>query len=187
MERELLNHKFIVFCQDHYNPLGIIRSLGEKGIRTTVILESEHPVMINHCRHVEKLHLVKTKEEGLQILMNLYCDEPEKPFLYTASDDITSLLDLHYDELIDKFYFFHGGEQGVVTHYMDKAWLKYSVRACGKMMIPTVNYQEAFFPSFPWENQAASWAASRTLCPSGSVPSVQRMTWAPWIFWVCSQ
>ncbi len=120
MERELLNHKFIVFCQDHYNPLGIIRSLGEKGIRTTVILESEHPVMINHCRHVEKLHLVKTKEEGLQILMNLYCDEPEKPFLYTASDDITSLLDLHYDELIDKFYFFHGGEQGVVTHYMDK-------------------------------------------------------------------
>lgn len=32
-----------------------------------------------------------------------------------------------------------------MTHYMDKAWLKYGVRACGKMMVPTVNYQEAFF------------------------------------------
>ena len=32
-----------------------------------------------------------------------------------------------------------------MTHYMDKAWLKYSVRACGKMMVPTVPYQEAFF------------------------------------------
>ncbi len=32
-----------------------------------------------------------------------------------------------------------------LTHYMDKPWLKYSVRACGKLMIPTVNYQEAFF------------------------------------------
>ena len=32
-----------------------------------------------------------------------------------------------------------------LTHYMDKPWLKYSVRACGKWMIPTVNYQEAYF------------------------------------------
>lgn len=32
-----------------------------------------------------------------------------------------------------------------MTHYMDKAWLKYGVRACGKMMVPTVPYEEAFF------------------------------------------
>ena len=32
-----------------------------------------------------------------------------------------------------------------MTHYMDKAWLKYGVRACGKIMVPTVPYQEAFF------------------------------------------
>ncbi len=32
-----------------------------------------------------------------------------------------------------------------MTHYMDKLWLKYGVRACGKMMVPTVPYQEAFF------------------------------------------
>ncbi len=32
-----------------------------------------------------------------------------------------------------------------MTHYMDKLWLKYGVRACGKMMVPTVPYKEAFF------------------------------------------
>ena len=32
-----------------------------------------------------------------------------------------------------------------MTHYMDKWWLKYGVRACGKMMVPTVDYQEAYF------------------------------------------
>ncbi len=32
-----------------------------------------------------------------------------------------------------------------MTHYMDKLWLKYGVRACGKMMVPTVPYEEAFF------------------------------------------
>lgn len=120
MEQDIRNHKFIVFCQDHYNPLGIIRSLGEKGIKSYVILESLHPIMINHSKYVERLHLVKTKEEGLQLLLNLYGNEPVKPFLYTASDDITSLLDLHYDELIGKFFFFHGRQQGLVTQYMDK-------------------------------------------------------------------
>lgn len=32
-----------------------------------------------------------------------------------------------------------------MTHYMDKWWLKYGVRACGKMMVLTVPYEEAFF------------------------------------------
>ncbi len=32
-----------------------------------------------------------------------------------------------------------------MTHYMDKAWLKYGVRTCGRMMVPTVRYEEAFF------------------------------------------
>ncbi|MCF0197806.1 MAG: NADH:flavin oxidoreductase [Bacteroidaceae bacterium] len=32
-----------------------------------------------------------------------------------------------------------------MTHYMDKWWLKYGVRACGRMMVPTVPYEEAYF------------------------------------------
>lgn len=32
-----------------------------------------------------------------------------------------------------------------MTHYMNKAWLKWGVRACGRMMVPTVPYEEAFF------------------------------------------
>ena len=32
-----------------------------------------------------------------------------------------------------------------MTHYMDKWWLKMGVHACGKMMVPTVPYEEAYF------------------------------------------
>lgn len=32
-----------------------------------------------------------------------------------------------------------------MTHYMEKWWLKYGVRMCGKMMIPSMKYEEAFF------------------------------------------
>ena len=120
MDKNLLQHKFIVFCGDHYNPLGIIRSLGEVGIQSIAILVAEHPVMINHSRYVCQLHQVATNEEGYEVLLKEYGNEKVKPFLYTASDDITSLLDLHYDDLKNKFHFFHGKSQGIVTHYMDK-------------------------------------------------------------------
>ncbi len=32
-----------------------------------------------------------------------------------------------------------------MTHYMEKWWLKYGVKMCGKMMIPTIKYEEAYF------------------------------------------
>ena len=66
MDKELLKHKFIVFGGDHYNPLGIVRSLGEAGVKPIVILVSEHPVMCsissfvsdkgNSCSSSRKIH-----------------------------------------------------------------------------------------------------------------------------------
>ena len=34
----LKKHKFIVIGYEHYNPLGVIRSLGENGIRPIVMM-----------------------------------------------------------------------------------------------------------------------------------------------------
>ena len=134
---DFLKHKFIVFCGDHYNPLGVVRSLGEEGIRPIVILLAEHPVMINHSRYVQKLHNVHSREEGLKILLEEYGNEKHKPFLYTSDDGITSFLDLHYDELIDKFFFFHGYEKGIVTHYMDKENICNLAVECGAQIAKT--------------------------------------------------
>lgn len=36
--QEVKKHKFIVFGEDHYNPLGICRSLGEEGIPVIAVL-----------------------------------------------------------------------------------------------------------------------------------------------------
>ena len=40
---ELKKHKFIVFSQDHYNPLDVIRSLGEKNLNPISILYTPNP------------------------------------------------------------------------------------------------------------------------------------------------
>ena len=37
MENCLKEHEFIVFALDHYNPLGVVRSLGEAGVNPILI------------------------------------------------------------------------------------------------------------------------------------------------------
>lgn len=39
---ELKKHKFITFSEDHYNPLGVLRSLGEMGLQPIAILIAEN-------------------------------------------------------------------------------------------------------------------------------------------------
>ena len=109
-ENGLSNHKFIVFSQDHYNPLNLIRSLGEKGIKPISIVYGSHKWMIPYCRYIGTIHNVKTLEEGYRILIEKYGDEDYKPFVLCSDDLTTSYLDRHYEELIAKFYFYNAGE-----------------------------------------------------------------------------
>lgn len=120
VDERLLSHKFIVFGGDHYNPLGVIRSLGLVGIYPIVILVAKNPHIVNLSKYIKKIHQVDDIEIGLNVLLEEYGNEKEKPFVYSCSDEIAALLDQNYNRLIDKFFFFHGKFQGMITHYLDK-------------------------------------------------------------------
>lgn len=121
MAEDYKKHLHILFGHDHYNPLGVVRSLGEDGISPVVILISKgKPHLVNKSKYLGKLHWVRSIEEGYQVLLSNYGNETLKPFVYTCSDDSESFLDLHYDELIEHFYFFNAGEQGRITNIMEK-------------------------------------------------------------------
>ncbi len=114
-------HLHIVFVEDHYNPLGVVRSLGEEGVRPIVVLVDDNkPCLVNKSKYIGKLHLVKSIEEGYDLIISKYSNESLKPFIYTCSDDIESYIDRHYNELISHFYFFNAGEQGRITKIMEK-------------------------------------------------------------------
>lgn len=119
-DAELRKHKFIVLSQDHYNPLDVIRSLGEKNLKPISILYGEHQWMIPHCKYVEKLFQVETLEQGFHLLIDKFGNEDEKPFIYCSDDTTTSFLDQRYDELKDKFYLYNAGEQGRITWLQNK-------------------------------------------------------------------
>ena len=55
---KLKQHKFIVMGYEHYNPLGVIRSLGENGIRPIVMMLKSDVKLAAKSRYISKLYYV---------------------------------------------------------------------------------------------------------------------------------
>lgn len=128
---EVKRHPHIVLCGDNINAVSILRSLGEVGLRPTVIMVDEgHVPLVSKCRYVGNLIQTKSFDESLQQLLSL-ADPQRPPFVYTSDDYHQSLIDLHYDELKQGFYFFNAGEAGRVTHFMDKNNICLAAKECG--------------------------------------------------------
>ena len=60
----IVQHEFIVFAYDHYNPLGVIRSLGENGIKP-IFIAVKHKVDLGiKSKYTKQFYLVQNVEEG---------------------------------------------------------------------------------------------------------------------------
>lgn len=136
---QVFKHKHIVFAQDHYNPLGIVRSLGEEGIKPIVVLCCDKPHFLHKSKYIGKLHICKTLEEGLELIVSEYGREELKPFIYNGGEDPGILLDNNYDDLKDRFYFFNG--QGSIALSMQKYENCLMAARCG-IDIPKEEYLE---------------------------------------------
>ena len=120
----LRDHLFIVFAIEHYNPLGVIRSLGQKGIRSDYIAVNGRVRLSSRSKYLNKIYEVETVEDGYQVLLDEYGETVaktgRKPFIICSDDKTIGYLDLHFDELKDRFYFFNAGQKGRINDYMDK-------------------------------------------------------------------
>lgn len=93
------NNKYIILGEDNLNSLGIVRSLGEVGIRPIIILFKEgHIKLVSHSKYAKKVFWVNSIEEGVAMMYN-YTSENCRPFVYTTDDNTESYLDLHYDAI----------------------------------------------------------------------------------------
>lgn len=136
---QVYKHKHIVFAQDHYNPLGIVRSLGEEGIRPIVVLCCDEPHFLHKSKYIGKLHICKTLEDGLALIIKEYGNEEFKPFIYNGGEDLGILLDNRYNELKEHFNFFNG--QGTIAISMQKYKNCLMAAECG-IDVPKEEYLE---------------------------------------------
>lgn len=111
----------VVFCSDAWPGLGLIRSLGEAGLRPECYCYGEQGNFLLASKYVSKGKMFQSADDALAFLMNEYlCSDGEKPVLFTIPDHPAYLVDRHLDVLKDKFILMNAGQQGAIASWMDK-------------------------------------------------------------------
>ena len=112
-----MKHKVIVIGADHHNTLGVVRSLGSKGVNSDVII-------IPYKKEIKKvkskyINSIKSFPDDGQIISELLSMEScAKHVLLVTCDIASSLLDTNYNQLKDKFVLFNS--KGRLTDLMSK-------------------------------------------------------------------
>lgn len=121
---EIQKHKFIVIGGDAVNALGVIRSLGEAGIKTHILGEwaPNHNAALSQSKYVESVEVVQNNDDIYRVLIDKYGHEEYKPFIFFTWEGHETFCDLHYDELKDKFFFYNAGSQGALNQLLDKTY-----------------------------------------------------------------
>lgn len=140
------DHIVIIFAPNNFNTLGVVRSLGEVGIRSCCVLICERRSLVCFSKYVERSYLAESLKDGLSYILRTFGEETKKPFIIATSDETVSFLDLHYDELKDKFFFFNAGEQGRITRMMEKSYLPKLAESCGLRVPKTEEVKKGDLP-----------------------------------------
>lgn len=133
MNNSYEGHICIVFALEHYNPLGLIRSLGENGINPVYIAVKRKCEIASKSKYISKCHYVDTIEEGYKLVVLEYgsFDKDHRPFILFSDDKSVGYFDLHYDEVKDKFIFYNAGQAGMINEFMDKQKILNLAKDCG--------------------------------------------------------
>lgn len=117
---ELCEYNHVVFGFEHYNPLGIVRSLGQSGIKPDLIVIRNPRRVTSKSKYRNKTYFVDSIEEGYKVLLENYSLNAKDTFVYASDDQITNYIDGRYDELKDRFFFYNAGEAGRIAYYQNK-------------------------------------------------------------------
>ena len=127
------DHLFIVISGDNGNALGVVRSLGEAGIKPVLVylVGDSHIPMLLYSKYIGIVHKVHSYEEGVDLLLNTYSHQELKPFVYSCDDFLESVIDHRFNDLSGEFYFFHAGEKDRINSLMDKHEICRQAESCG--------------------------------------------------------
>lgn len=122
-----MRNKVIVIGALHHNTLGVIRSLGQKGLCDWmhVILVCKGPNYIEHSRYIKKGHITRI-ESYSSVADTLYdmrpSGEEKKPVVICCCDTSISMVDADYERLSTYFLLPNAKQkQGEITRLLEKS------------------------------------------------------------------
>ena len=146
-----IKNSVIVIGGEHYNALGVIRSLGEANIKPYFILIAKDKICpTSYSKYIKKTFKIKSEkdEDIIDFLVNNFNDEEEKPIIIPTGDPIEKLLDTNYNKLSKKYIMPNINEtQGMIVKHMDKdvqhkLCEKYNIKTAQSFLIDLKNIDE---------------------------------------------
>ncbi len=125
------DHMHIVLCREHYNPLGIIRSLGEAGLRPVAIIIKGKIEFVGSSKYISKTIYVQDIQETVEVLQKEFGKMDLKPFVYITDDYFLEYIDEHYDDFKESYIVSNAGSNGRIAYYMNKDHINQLARDCG--------------------------------------------------------
>ena len=79
--------KVIIFGNNLQNTLGLIRSVGMKGYEVILLLEpiKKSRCYVRHSKYISKIHYLKSVQEGIDVLLKEYGNEPESLLYFVVA------------------------------------------------------------------------------------------------------
>ncbi len=139
----------IIIGGDHHNTLGVLRSLGGRGVRCNlVIVPSSGHSYVSKSKYAKSAALLNDLKELIPYLINY--QSATKPVVFCCSDPVASVIDSNYDVLKDKFHIpFSSCGAGYLSFIMNKKNMAKIALECG---LPTpiswYSVKDAKFPCF---------------------------------------
>lgn len=132
MKRNVKN-KAIVIGGNHYNTLGVIRSLGEMEVPIYSILTSKKGGYVSKSKYIIQSWEVDNSEGAIiNVLMNNFINEERKPVIIPTSDFTMKVIDSNLNTLKTKYIVPNvNGIEGRVTQLMNKQVMNELAFECG--------------------------------------------------------
>lgn len=122
--------KAIVVADDHYNGLGLIRSLGEEGVNTLLILLSQKEnTAIEKSKYVERVVKVDHSDEAIIATIDALIDGNCKYYIFPLSDFASIVIDRFRNRWGENVVTHNAG--GNIEKYENKKWFSNYVRTIG--------------------------------------------------------
>lgn len=120
--KKIVNFEIIIIGSNHINTLGVLRSFGENGIKSNVIITGNN---INcytlKSKYIKQKWIIEEDEQSLIKLLNELHFSCKKIYIIPTSDFAAYVLDKNF-YLLSKKYFLPNidNTQGKIIEYMDK-------------------------------------------------------------------
>ena len=143
-----MNNKILVVGTDHHNTLGLIESLGQKGIRPYVmLLVSTKADWVLKSRYVEKGWVCVQQAELINNMLQHFTDKKNKTIVLAASDTIAVILDRNFDVLKDCFVLPTVRDAGSLDVWMSKEKMAELAHSVGIITPKTIIVDDNQIPS----------------------------------------